>query len=194
LRHWIVALAVVALLVLTLGGCAKPQPPVDTTPVVPPPSPAAMEKPAAEPPPAADAKPAAEAKPEEAAKSKVPTLEGEKGKPVVTTKSGLKYVVLAAGSGKKPTKGATVVAEYTGWLTDGTKFDSSKDHPDEFSFAVGTGGVIPAWDEALLDMKVGERRKLTVPADLGYGASGTPGGPIPPNATLIFEVKLVKIK
>lgn len=122
-----------------------------------------------------------------------PKLEGEDNKPVVKTKSGLQYIVLEAGKGDKPKQGDTIVAEYTGWLTDGTKFDSSKDHPDEFSFAVGTGQVIPGWDEALSDMKVGERRKLIVPPDLGYGDRGA-GGVIPPNATLIFEVKLVKIK
>jgi FKBP-type peptidyl-prolyl cis-trans isomerase len=112
---------------------------------------------------------------------------------VKTTESGLKYIVLEEGTGKAPQKGATIVAEYTGWLTDGKKFDSSKDHPGEFEFQVGLGQVIPGWDEALSAMKVGERRKLIVPADLGYGAEGA-GGVIPPNATLIFEVKLVKIK
>ncbi len=123
-----------------------------------------------------------------------PKLEGEEGKKAVKTDSGLKYIVLEEGKGNKPAKGQTVVAEYTGWLTDGTKFDSSKGQPGGFSFAVGEGQVIPAWDEALLGMKVGERRKLIVPPELGYGAQGTPGGPIPPNATLIFEVKLVSVK
>lgn len=120
-------------------------------------------------------------------------LPGEEGKPVVTTKSGLQYVVLDEGQGKQPTKGQTIVAEYSGWLTDGTKFDSSKDHPGEFSFPVGQGRVIPGWDEALLDMKVGERRKLILPPGLAYGDRGA-GDVIPPNSTLIFEVKLVKIK
>lgn len=120
-------------------------------------------------------------------------LPGEEDKPVQTTESGLKYVVLEEGQGDKPKKGATITAEYTGWLTDGTKFDSSKDHPGEFSFAVGTGQVIAGWDEALLDMKPGESRKLILPPNLGYGARGA-GGVIPPNATLIFEVKLVNIK
>lgn len=118
-------------------------------------------------------------------------LPGEEGKPVQTTASGLKYVVLAEGKGDKPKKGQSITAEYTGWLTDGTKFDSSKDHPGEFSFEVGIGRVIPGWDEALLDMKPGESRKLIIPPALAYGERGA-GGVIPPNATLIFEVKLVK--
>lgn len=120
-------------------------------------------------------------------------LEGEMDKPEQTTESGLKYVVLEEGTGAKPKQGDVIVAEYTGWLENGKKFDSSKDHPGEFSFPVGTGRVIPGWDEALLDMKVGERRKLTIPPQLAYGEQGA-GGVIPPNATLIFEVKLVAIK
>jgi peptidylprolyl isomerase len=118
---------------------------------------------------------------------------GEEGKPTVTTTSGLRYVVLQEGTGDKPRRGQTVTAEYTGWLTNGCKFDSSKDHAGEFSFPVGNGQVIPGWDEALLDMKVGERRKLILPPELAYGQRGA-GGVIPPNATLIFEVKLVRIK
>ena len=111
-------------------------------------------------------------------KPKLGVLPGEEGKPVQTTASGMKFVVLEEGTGAKPKKGATIAAEYTGWLMDGTQFDSSKDHEGAFEFPVGQGQVIPGWDEALLDMKVGERRKLI----------------IPPNATLIFEVKLAAIK
>ena len=123
-----------------------------------------------------------------------PTLQGEAGKPVKTTKSGLKYIVLDEGKGAKPKQGDTISAEYTGYLTDGTKFDSSKDHGGQpLSFTVGIHQVIPGWDEALLDMKVGERRKLIVPANLAYKDAPPPGSPIPPNATLVFEVKLVKI-
>ena len=120
------------------------------------------------------------------------TVEGEEGKEVVKSASGLEYVVLAEGTGEKPTKGARISAHYTGWLTDGTKFDSSKDRGQPFQFAVGTGQVIKGWDEALLDMQVGERRKLTLPPHLGYGSRGA-GAVIPPNATLIFEVELVEI-
>lgn len=125
---------------------------------------------------------------------KLGVLPGEAGKPVQTSASGMKYVVLEEGTGNKPKKGDTITAEYTGWLADGTQFDSSKDHDGAFEFAVGEGQVIPGWDEALQDMKPGERRKLIIPPALAYGAQGTPGGPIPPNATLTFEVKLVGIK
>ncbi len=112
----------------------------------------------------------------------------------ITTPSGLQYVVLKPGTGPKPEPGQTVTAHYTGWLTNGTKFDSSVDRKQPFSFTVGRRQVIAAWDEALLDMQVGEKRKLTIPPALGYGARGTPGGPIPPNATLIFEVELLGIR
>jgi peptidylprolyl isomerase len=147
---------------------------------------AAPEKPAA--PAKADAKSAA-------SKGDIgPKLKGEDGKPVKTTADGLKFIVLDEGKGAKPKKGDTISAEYTGYLTDGTKFDSSKDHGGKpLSFTVGVHDVIPGWDEALLDMKVGERRKLIVPAKLAYGDNPPPGAPIPPGATLVFEVKLVKI-
>jgi peptidylprolyl isomerase len=193
-RVSVISLIVVAILLVTLAGCTKPAPPPmpDTQPNAAPPAPPAAE-PATPAAPGAKGEPAAKSETSEKGKDMGPKLEGEEGKPVVTTKTGLKYIVLEKGTGKKPQKGATVVAEYTGWLPDGTKFDSSKDHPGEFSFPVGTGQVIPGWDEALSDMQVGERRKLIVPPDLGYGAQGA-GGVIPPNATLIFEVKLVKIK
>ncbi|PSB51198.1 FKBP-type peptidyl-prolyl cis-trans isomerase [Chamaesiphon polymorphus] len=110
----------------------------------------------------------------------------------ITTSSGLKYTVLKAGKGATPKKGQTVFVHYTGTLTNGTKFDSSRDRGQPFSFPVGEGRVIPGWDEALSTMKVGERRKLTIPSNLAYGAAGA-GGVIPPNATLIFDVELLKI-
>ncbi len=111
---------------------------------------------------------------------------------VITTSSGLKYTILKAGKGTAPKSGQEVFVHYTGTLTDGKKFDSSRDRGKPFSFKVGAGQVIPGWDEALSTMKVGERRKLTIPAKLGYGAAGA-GGVIPPNATLIFDVELLKL-
>jgi FKBP-type peptidyl-prolyl cis-trans isomerase len=110
----------------------------------------------------------------------------------VTTPSGLKYTILKPGTGAKPKPGQTVFVHYTGTLTNGTKFDSSRDRGKPFDFPVGQGQVIPGWDEALSTMKVGERRKLTIPPKLGYGAAGA-GKVIPPNATLIFDVELLKL-
>lgn len=110
----------------------------------------------------------------------------------VTTDSGLKYIELKQGTGATPKTGQTVVVHYTGTLEDGTKFDSSRDRGQPFSFKLGVGQVIKGWDEGISTMKVGERRQLIIPPELGYGARGA-GGVIPPNATLIFDVELLKI-
>jgi FKBP-type peptidyl-prolyl cis-trans isomerase FkpA len=106
--------------------------------------------------------------------------------------AGLKIEDTKVGTGEVAKAGDTVVVDYTGWLTDGTKFDSSIDRNQPFSFVLGAGSVIPGWDQGVAGMKVGGTRKLTIPPDLGYGAQGA-GGVIPPNATLVFEVKLLKI-
>lgn len=111
----------------------------------------------------------------------------------VTTASGLKYQVLKAGTGAVAKAGQTVSVHYTGWLTNGKKFDSSVDRGQPFQFALGGGQVIRGWDEGVAGMKVGEKRKLTIPSDLGYGANGA-GGVIPPNATLIFDVELLGVQ
>ncbi|MBA2451004.1 MAG: FKBP-type peptidyl-prolyl cis-trans isomerase [Chloroflexi bacterium] len=111
----------------------------------------------------------------------------------VTTPSGLKYTDLVVGSGAEPKPGQTAVVHYTGWLLDGTKFDSSKDRGQPFSFPLGQGRVIRGWDEGVATMRVGGTRRLTIPPELGYGARGA-GGVIPPNATLAFEVELLDLK
>jgi len=109
-----------------------------------------------------------------------------------TTSSGLIYEEISIGAGDAATAGQTVSVHYTGWLTDGKKFDSSKDRNDPFEFPLGAGYVIRGWDEGVQGMQVGGVRKLTIPPELGYGARGA-GGLIPPNATLVFEVELLKI-
>jgi FKBP-type peptidyl-prolyl cis-trans isomerase len=112
---------------------------------------------------------------------------------VVTTKSGLKYVDLKVGTGEEAKKDKTVSVHYTGWLKNGTKFDSSVDRKQLFDFRLGKGEVIAGWDEGVAGMKVGGKRKLIIPPDLGYGQRGA-GGVIPPGAELTFEVELFKVK
>lgn len=111
---------------------------------------------------------------------------------LVTTDSGLQYVDLKEGTGAMPQAGQTVTVHYTGTLEDGTKFDSSRDRNQPFSFRLGAGQVIKGWDEGLATMRVGGQRKLVIPPELGYGARGA-GGVIPPNSTLIFDVELLRI-
>jgi peptidylprolyl isomerase len=109
-----------------------------------------------------------------------------------TTPSGLKYEDILVGTGASPTKGQKVSVHYTGTLTNGTRFDSSRDRGQPFSFTIGVGQVIKGWDEGVMSMKVGGQRKLTIPAELGYGARGA-GAVIPPNAELLFDVELLGV-
>lgn len=112
---------------------------------------------------------------------------------MTTTASGLKYVDLVVGTGASPVRGKQVKVHYTGTLENGTKFDSSVDRRQPFSFVIGVGQVIKGWDEGVMGMKVGGKRKLVIPANLGYGARGA-GGVIPPHATLLFDVELLDVQ
>lgn len=112
---------------------------------------------------------------------------------MTTTDSGLKYVDVVVGNGASPTRGKQVKVHYTGTLENGTRFDSSVDRKKPFSFIIGIGQVIKGWDEGVMGMKVGGKRKLVIPANLGYGARGA-GGVIPPNATLLFDVELLDVQ
>jgi FKBP-type peptidyl-prolyl cis-trans isomerase FkpA len=107
--------------------------------------------------------------------------------------NGLNIEDLKVGNGAEATSGKRVEVHYTGWLTNGQKFDSSVDRGKPFGFQLGAGQVIKGWDQGVAGMKVGGKRKLTIPPDLGYGARGA-GGVIPPNATLVFEVELLAVK
>jgi FKBP-type peptidyl-prolyl cis-trans isomerase len=111
---------------------------------------------------------------------------------LTTTPSGLKYKDLTQGTGAPAAQGKVAVVHYTGWLVDGTKFDSSLDRGEPFRFPVGGGRVIKGWDEGVAGMKVGGKRRLVIPPELGYGAAGA-GAVIPPNATLVFEVELLEV-
>ncbi|MBK5275711.1 MAG: FKBP-type peptidyl-prolyl cis-trans isomerase [Desulfuromonadales bacterium] len=111
----------------------------------------------------------------------------------VTTASGLKYVDVKVGKGVAPAKGKQVKVHYTGTLENGKKFDSSLDRNEPFSFVIGVGQVIPGWDEGVMSMKVGGKRKLIIPSKLGYGTRGA-GSDIPPNATLLFDVELLDVQ
>lgn len=104
----------------------------------------------------------------------------------------MKIETLTIGTGAKPKAGETVTVHYTGWLTDGTKFDSSVDRNEPFTFVLGTGQVIQGWDEGVAAMRIGEKARLTIPHEMAYGEQGYPGA-IPPRATLVFEVELLSV-
>jgi FKBP-type peptidyl-prolyl cis-trans isomerase len=112
----------------------------------------------------------------------------------VRTPSGLVYWDIRVGNGEVAKEGRHVRVHYTGWLTNGKKFDSSVDAGTPFDFTIGNGEVIKGWDEGVAGMKVGGKRQLRIPPALGYGAEGTPGGPIPANANLIFDVQLLQVQ
>ncbi len=170
---------------LLLAGCKSQQPTesqtttttaTTTTAQSPVPAPAPQAQPAA---------PVKEDTVEAARKLGTPTQNT-----VVTTASGLKYIDVTVGSGAEAKAGQNVSVHYTGWLVNGTKFDSSKDRGQPFQFPLGGGRVIKGWDQGVAGMKVGGVRKLIIPSELGYGTRGA-GNVIPPNATLIFEVELL---
>jgi FKBP-type peptidyl-prolyl cis-trans isomerase len=110
------------------------------------------------------------------------------------TESGLYYRDLVVGDGPTAEAGQTVVVHYTGWLPDGTMFDTSRDGPDPLAVQIGVGRVIAGWDEGVPGMKVGGRRQLVIPPHLGYGSQGAGGGVIPPDATLVFDIELLDLR
>lgn len=124
----------------------------------------------------------------EASKEKLYPLDSSK---IVTTASGLKYIVVQEGQGNKPKKGQKIIAQYHGTLTDGTKFDSSYDRGQPFEFSIGQGQVIRGWDEGFMNFTPGTKAILIIPSELGYGKGGS--GNIPANATLVFHVELLAI-
>lgn len=173
LGRTVVLAAVMAVLMVALSGCTAAPAPQSSTAA---PSTEATAQPSAEPTPTAEAEPNPATTP--------PSQPGDEK---------LNIKDIKKGKGDTAKSGMTVTVHYTGWLTNGTKFDSSVDRGQPFSFLLGTGQVIAGWDQGVAGMKVGGVRELTIPPSLGYGAQGTPGGPIPPNATLKFEVELLGV-
>jgi FKBP-type peptidyl-prolyl cis-trans isomerase FkpA len=188
--RWFALVLVIALAVM-LAGCksqqaSESQTSSTTTTAARPAQPAASA-------PAPAAKPAAAASKESANVEAARKLGTASENPVVATASGLEYIDVKVGAGAEAKAGQMVSVHYTGWLVNGTKFDSSVDRGQPFKFPLGGGRVIKGWDEGVAGMKVGGVRKLIIPSDLGYGSSGA-GGVIPPNATLVFEVQLLGVQ
>ena len=188
--------ALFAVATVALAGCGDTKPAADVPNDTPPPPVASV------PSPAASASPAGPADTTKAAPMGPPTAGGKTAPSGVkgdgkthTTASGLQYIDTVVGTGATPKPGQYVQVHYTGTLKDGTKFDSSHDHPGNqpLEFPVGAGKVIKGWDEGILSMKVGGKRKLIIPAALAYGDAPPPGAPIPPGATLLFDVELVGV-
>ncbi len=129
--------------------------------------------------------------------TEMPVAKDEKHGDTTITPTGLKYIDMKVGKGEQPKQGQTIIVNYTGKLTNGTTFDSNVDpkfgHTQPFITPIGVGKVIPGWDEGMVSMKVGGKRRLIVPSELGYGPQGS-GDKIPPNSTLIFDVELIKVQ
>jgi len=170
------------LMIAFLAGACSPQTPPSTP--TPPPPPAAPAE-TVTPPPAGDAQ--VPSSPDAAVPGGPPPAGNQQSLP-----NGVKYTILKPGQGKVAEPGKTVSVHYTGWLTDGKQFDSSRGRGEPFEFALGAGQVIPGWDTGVAGMKVGEQRRLEIPPEHGYGAQGA-GSDIPPNSTLIFEVELLDV-
>lgn len=164
------------LLVLTLTGCASEKASESKVPTA-----------------KAEASQTVATQSDKSEESKTVTASKTTDDKIVTTASGLRYEIVAPGTGAEAKAGDTVEVHYTGRLTNGTKFDSSLDHGEPIAFRLGAGMVIKGWDEGIAGMKVGEKRKLMIPSDLAYGSRGA-GRDIPPNAALNFDVELVGIK
>ncbi len=172
-----------------LAGACGPKPPT-STPTPPPPPPAPVET--VTPPPAGDAQPPAGTVSPAAPGASLPGGPPPAGNQV-SLPSGVKYTIMKPGQGQKAAKGQTVRVHYTGWLTDGKQFDSSRGRGEPFEFTLGAGNVIPGWDNGVEGMLIGEQRRLEIPPDQGYGAAGA-GEDIPPDSTLIFEVELLEAR
>lgn len=183
---WVMVLLPVLAAGLLFAGCKKEATDADIAPVAE--APAVSTTPAGKP--GTEAAPAAEGEDEAVAKARKLGTPSEEA--VQTTDSGLKYIDVKTGSGDAPQSGQQVVVHYTGWLVDGNEFDSSRSRNEPLSFPLGQGRVIEGWDEGVATMKPGGVRKLIIPHALAYGEAGRPG--IPPRATLIFEVELLKVQ